>query len=83
LARQLRVAARAAGEIRTASQWWLENRRAAPELLRQELEKAFILIATEPRVGSPALDAGLEGVRRLHLSRVRYHLYYRLGDDDA
>lgn len=55
----------------------------APELLRQELERAFTLIATEPRVGSPALDKGLEGVRRLFLDRVRYHVYYRLGRDDV
>ena len=32
----------------------------------------------EPGVGAPLLHARVEGVRRLHLARIRYHLYYRV-----
>jgi plasmid stabilization system protein ParE len=35
------------------------------------------LIALQPDIGARALNAKLSGVRRVHLSRVRYHLYYR------
>ena len=75
---RLRVVARAERQIRSASDWWTENRRAVSGLLRDELERAFHLITTQPGAGAPALDVGLEGVRRLHLSGVHYHLYYRV-----
>lgn len=75
---RLRVFKRAEFEIRAASKWWTENRPSAPKLFREDLQRAFGLITTQPGVGSPALDAGLEDVRRLHLDRVRYHMYYRV-----
>ena len=39
------------------------------------------LIVDQPGIGTPALDVGLEGVRRIHLSRIHYHLYYRVEDE--
>jgi len=77
LAFRLRIAVQAQREIRAAARWWSENRPAAPDLLAIELERAFTLVATHPAIGAPAVDAGLEGVRRLHLPRIHYHLYYR------
>jgi plasmid stabilization system protein ParE len=44
----------------------------------EELEQAFELLATEPRIGAVARNSKLEAVRRVHLSRIRYHLYYRV-----
>lgn len=35
-------------------------------------------MATYPGVGARALNAGLAGVRCVYLSRIRYHLYYRV-----
>jgi plasmid stabilization system protein ParE len=43
------------------------------------LERAFALIAAQPRVGAIARNTRLADVRRLHLARVHYHLYYRVG----
>ena len=72
------VTARAAAEIGEAEKWWRANRPAAPGAIREELMHAFALLAAQPRIGALARSARLEGVRRIHLSRVRYHVYYRV-----
>jgi plasmid stabilization system protein ParE len=74
----LEVTRRAAREIREASAWWDDNRPAAPEAFREAIAQAFELIRTQPKIGALAGNARLAGVRRIHLSRVRYHLYYRI-----
>jgi plasmid stabilization system protein ParE len=73
----VKVTRRAAREITKACEWWDANRPAAPGALRSEIERVFGLIAVQPGIGARALNAKLSGVRRVHLSRVRYHLYYR------
>jgi plasmid stabilization system protein ParE len=45
------------------------------------LEAAFILITSQPKIGMPAPESDEENVRRLHLSRTSYYLYYRQSDD--
>jgi len=68
-----------AGEaIREASEWWANNRPAAPTAMAEELERAFVLISLQPGIGARALNVAVEGVRRVHLARVHYHLYYRV-----
>ena len=79
----IKVTRRAAREIESACEWWAVNRPAAPGSLHQEIERAFRLIAVQPGVGARALNAKLVGVRRIHLSRVRYHLYYRVRTEPA
>lgn len=69
---------RASKQVEEAGQWWRENRDKAPEALRQELDQALQLIASQPDVGAIARNINLAGVRRILLSRVRYHLYYRV-----
>jgi plasmid stabilization system protein ParE len=78
---RLGVAPRAEREIRTAGSWWRENRLAAPDLFHEELARGFELITTQPGIGTRYLDTRLPGVRRLHLYRIRYYLYYRVIDD--
>jgi plasmid stabilization system protein ParE len=63
-------------QIRTAEDWWRVNRSKAPNAIREELERAASLIAIQPAIGSRATNVSLAGIRRLHLSRVRYYLYY-------
>jgi len=74
----IHVVRRAAGEIIEASHWWNQDRPAAPGGIRQELERAFDLIASHPEVGAQALNARLPDVRRVYLARIGYHLYYRV-----
>lgn len=64
--------------ITKASQWWFENRPKAPEAFGEEIDRAIKLIAVEPEIGARALNVSLSGVRRVHLARIHYHLYYRV-----
>jgi plasmid stabilization system protein ParE len=72
------VVSSAAGAIRKAAEWWIANRPQAPEAFAEELERAFELVASHPGIGARAQNAKLSGVRRIHLARVHYHLYYRV-----
>jgi plasmid stabilization system protein ParE len=74
------ISLRAAAQIEAAAIWWANNRPAAPGAIRQELERAFSLLAVQPSLGARALNVRLQGIRRLHLSRVHYHVYYRAND---
>jgi plasmid stabilization system protein ParE len=73
----LRIAARAVREIERTERWWLENRPAAPSAFRADLHGAFTLLLRQPGVGIKVGNTKLSGVRRLHLGRVRYFVYYQ------
>jgi plasmid stabilization system protein ParE len=75
---KVRVTKRAQAHIDRAAQWGDENRDLAPQAFDEDLTKAFLLLSVEPGVGAPVSHARAEGVRRLHLARIRYHLYYRI-----
>ena len=70
----------AAEQIRVVETWWRTNRPKAPNAIREELERASALVAAQPDIGSRARNVKLAGVRRIHLSRIRYHLYYRVNE---
>jgi plasmid stabilization system protein ParE len=74
----IKIVPRAAREIVEAWDWWQANRPAAPVALEEELRRAFALIAQHPLAGARARNAKLAGVRRVHLSRIHYYLYYRV-----
>jgi plasmid stabilization system protein ParE len=77
----VKVSELAAGQIRAAESWWRANRSKAPNAIREELERASSLIAIQPGIGTPTRSARLLGVRRVHLARIRYDLYYRVADE--
>jgi plasmid stabilization system protein ParE len=68
-------------QIRAVEEWWRVNRPKAPNAIREELERASQLISVQPEIGARARNISLAGVRRLHLTRVRYYLYYRVAAD--
>jgi plasmid stabilization system protein ParE len=74
------VSAVAAEQIREAEAWWRTNRPKAPNAIREELERASALVAAQPGIGSRARNVKLVAVRRIHLVRIRYHLYYRVSE---
>ena len=74
----IKVTPRADREIQRAASWWLANRPKAPEAFKEELQRGFDLISQQPGVGAHATNVKLEGVLRIHLSRIRYFLYYRV-----
>jgi len=60
--------------------WWLRNRDKAPFAFADDLDDALHLIADLPRAGEPVRHPTISDVRRLLLTRTRYHLYYAVDD---
>jgi len=79
----VRIVSSAARAIVEAAEWWTANRPKAPDAFVAELERALQLIASQPVIGARATNANLPGVRRVHLARIRYHLYYRVTSEPA
>jgi plasmid stabilization system protein ParE len=75
---RIQVTKRAEAHIDQAADWWEQNRPLSPGALDEELAEAFALLISQPAIGAPALNAKTRDVRRVHLARVHYHLYYRV-----
>jgi plasmid stabilization system protein ParE len=69
---------RAARQVESADAWWSANRPAAPNALRDDLRGVVALIGEQPLCGTPTPNRRHAGLRRIHLPRVDYHLYYRM-----
>ena len=69
------------GQIQKAARWWLAHRDKTPNAFKEELERGLALISQRPDVGAIATNVKLKSVRRIHLSRIRYFLYYRAMSD--
>jgi plasmid stabilization system protein ParE len=82
MAMELRIARRAVSEIERAELWLAENRPSAPGAFRTDLGGAFTLLTRQPGVGVKVGNTRLAGVRRLHLGRIRYFVYYRVQGND-
>ena len=64
-------------QIQEADDWWRLNRQKAPNAILEELERIGALIAFQPHLGARATNVKLPGVRRIHIERIHYDLYYR------
>lgn len=73
---RVKVAARAASQIRKAAEWWLANRPAAPGAIGIDVRESVALLAEHPGIGAKYEGTRTPGVRRLFLSRVGYFIYY-------
>ena len=78
---RVEVTPRAAAQIESAAAWWVDNRLAAPDAIRLDLADALSLLARQPGIGARSKSTRYPDLRRLYLSRVRYHLYYRVTGD--
>jgi plasmid stabilization system protein ParE len=72
------VTPRAAAQIERAAAWWAANRQAAPDAVRVDFEEAKKLLARQPGIGARSSSTRYPDLRRLLLSRIRYHVYYRV-----
>ena len=70
----IRVVSSAARAIAEVSEWWIANRPKASDAFVTDLENVLNLIASHPDIGARATNVNLQGVRRIHLARVHYHL---------
>jgi plasmid stabilization system protein ParE len=68
----------AARQIRDEARWWKANRTKAPLLFRDELRRAFRLIANYPEAGVVAADVELHEIRRVLLATTQHFVYYRV-----
>jgi plasmid stabilization system protein ParE len=75
---ELFVSRRAAREIDRVAAWWAAHRPAAPGAVRKDLEAAFSLLIEQPRMGGEVTQASSPGVRRFHVDRIGYWVYYRV-----
>ena len=60
-----------------AAAWWRENRLAAPDAVIDDFEDALRLLAMQPELGAQSVSPRYPELRRLFLSRIRYHVYYQ------
>lgn len=74
----VRIVRSAARAIQEAAEWWVVNRPKAADGFTVELERAIQLLSSQPTIGTRARNARLTGVRRIHLTRIHYYLYYRV-----
>ena len=77
MALELFISRRAAREIYRIAGWWAANRPAAPGAVRKDLEAAFTLLLEQPGMGTEVAQASSPNVRRFHVDRIRYWVYYR------
>ena len=63
--------------------WWCEHRPRAPELFLQELAAGCELLAGAPRIGRKYPHPKLRNVRRVLLRSTRYHVYYKVYENDV
>ena len=75
---KVQVTRRAQAQLDRVAVWWDENRELAPEAFDEDIAEAFSLLSVQPAVGAPVVSARTQGVRRLHLARIHYYLYYRV-----
>ena len=80
VALRVKIAARAASEVRIAAERWAENRRTA-RAVGTDFGDAVALLAEQPGIGAKYEGSKTVGVRRLYLSRVRYFVYYKVAAD--
>lgn len=81
MALDLFITRRAAREIDRIAEWWAANRPAAPGAVRKDLEAVFALLVEQPGVGTAVPEASSPGIRRFHVDRIGYWVYYRVRDE--
>ena len=62
--------------MEAAAVWWARNRPAAPDAIRLDFQDARALLSRQPGIGARSSTVRYPTLRRLYLSRVRYHVYY-------
>ena len=74
----VRITRRAAEQITQAADWWEVNRPLAPGAVYDEFDEALNILRSQPEIGASAFSTRVRNVRRIHLSRISYFLYYRV-----
>ena len=70
-------------QLREINEWWIANRRAAPNLVLDEFERCVTLLDGSPDIGTGFHRTSVPGVRRLVMKKTRHFVYYVHDDDNA
>lgn len=81
MALRVKVAARAAAQVRKAAEWWSRNRLAAVGAVSADFGESVALLTQQPGIGAKCQGTRTQGVRRLFLGRVGYFIYYKVEGD--
>jgi plasmid stabilization system protein ParE len=81
LSLRIEATARTAAQIERAARAWAAVQPQAPAALADELQRAITLLAHRPVAGARSLSQPFPDLRRLCLSRIGCHLYYRAAED--
>jgi plasmid stabilization system protein ParE len=76
----IRLTAPAARQLRDARDWWLANRDKAPRAFDQDVATMLGCLEERPELVGRPLE-GQPSVRRVHLQRIRYYMYFEIVDD--
>jgi plasmid stabilization system protein ParE len=62
--------------------WWLQNRDHR-DVFVTDLEAAIQVVAVLPGAGTPYVQGGVTGLRRIYLRRLDCHIYYTFDDHEV
>ena len=71
-----------ASQMDRALRWWSAHRDKSPGLLSREIGQVLDLIAVRPQLGQRASTRRFGALHRLLLPRSKFHLYYRIVEDE-
>ena len=75
------LTAPAARQLNDAREWWLANRDKAPHAFDQDVAALLGFLEERPElVGRPFENHA--SIRRVHLQRIRYYLYFQIMPED-
>jgi plasmid stabilization system protein ParE len=80
--RLVRFTSTALDHVRREKAWWLED-RTHTEIFATELEQGLKILAVLPGVGTPYLQAGVVGLRRIFLRKIACHVYYTFDEHEV
>ena len=56
----------------------VEKRLSSPDAVHEDIKAALSVLIQQPAIGTKVVSIKAAGVRRLHLGRISYFLYYRV-----
>ena len=78
---KVRLSGRAEREVERIHRWWAQHRDAR-DLFLEELAQAQVQLMESPEAGVAWRVRGGGVVRRWLLPKTKYHVYYRLEEDN-
>jgi plasmid stabilization system protein ParE len=72
---------RAQRQIAQAASWWDIHRQMARDAFDEDIAEAMSLLRDHPCINPTVQGTAARDIRILHLTRIRYDLFYRVTND--